>query len=302
MASGVGPFQVVTQVSGAGQGIVSGPQYVCTKGTCIGSYPAGSALTFFFSPLSNSTIGSVTGCTLVVNTCIVSTKLTGLVTISVRWDLATPQLLDPTRPELGYVTWNSRAAPPFSGPLTWQSALYWLHAVLPNLAPGLSQIRSDALELAIVLRNMLHQRFLYIANVASWPSQDAYERFREAIVARTTGVLCQGLAWVYQDLLLSFGIPAREVGLYSNISNVAAPTHASVEVYVNNRWIVMDPTFNIAMRDASGNYLSYQQIKTAPDSWEADSGAFASRWSLDATWKAGYNAYTRTILYPPTHQ
>jgi len=62
-----------------------------------------------------------------------------------------------------------------------------------------------------------------------------------------TGLLCAGMAQIFRDALLSIGIPARKVILKRSVFDIT-DTHATVEVWINGKWRIYDPTFHVAIR------------------------------------------------------
>ena len=61
------------------------------------------------------------------------------------------------------------------------------------------------------------------------------------------GLICGGMAKVFLDALLSLDIPARSITLQRNLFDLY-DVHASVEVWLNGKWRLFDPTFHIELR------------------------------------------------------
>src|SRR3546814_4787010 len=63
------------------------------------------------------------------------------------------------------------------------------------------------------------------------------------------GGSCGTLTIVYLALLKSFDIEARYVGMFKEAVNAPDPviSHASVEAFIEGRWIALDPTFNVSI-------------------------------------------------------
>ena len=179
----------------------------------------------------------------------------------------------------------------FDGSLTRPQALYWIKQIALQIDPTLGSGTST--QIATKLRDFVHYRVNIASNTTAWPAQDAYGRFLQAIVSRKEGVLCQGMVWLYRDLLEAFGIVGREVGLFA----LNGWTHSSVEAYIGGRWIVMDPTFRASFTDQNGNFLSYQQMKSL-GTWKiVHTEPNRLHLTFDAT--TPYAIYLNKITYPP---
>jgi hypothetical protein len=74
------------------------------------------------------------------------------------------------------------------------------------------------------------------------------------------GAMCNDMAVIYQNSLASMGLPSRKVILMRNIFDLY-DTHTTVEVKLNKKWVIMDPTFNVSFTDSRGTLLSAQEIK-----------------------------------------
>lgn len=61
------------------------------------------------------------------------------------------------------------------------------------------------------------------------------------------GLICGGLAQVFKDALLANGIPARSLTFQRNPLSLF-DTHAAVEVWIDGKWRLYDPTFHVALR------------------------------------------------------
>jgi hypothetical protein len=173
-------------------------------------------------------------------------------------------------------------------------ALYWMKRIALRLDPGLADA-PDRMSLVLRLRDFVHHRVRQGGNTTAWPRHDEYERFVQAIVSREEAVSCQGAAWLYRDLLNAFGVQAREVSLFSR---TYWQNHASVEVRLGGRWVVMDPTFNVAFTDDAGRLLSYQELAKLNRWTVRTDGLMArDRWVIDS--KVPYSHYLYRIEYPP---
>ncbi len=75
--------------------------------------------------------------------------------------------------------------------------------------------------------------------------------------------VCSGYATEFRFLLQKAGIDSREVVLAapSYFKGRTGDTHAALEVFVNNKWVFMDPTFNCHWHCSNGSkMLSLQEI------------------------------------------
>lgn len=72
-------------------------------------------------------------------------------------------------------------------------------------------------------------------------------------------VFCATQAKLYQNVLAAVGLPSRRIQLIRNIfDNI--DTHVVVEVPIENKWILIDPTFGVTFTDSSGEPLAAQEI------------------------------------------
>jgi hypothetical protein len=68
----------------------------------------------------------------------------------------------------------------------------------------------------------------------------------EAHVARGKGLICGGMALLYSYKLTEHGFRNRIVRFRRELQSTY-DTHASVEVYLHGRWVLLDPTFHIRL-------------------------------------------------------
>ncbi len=151
-----------------------------------------------------------------------------------------------------------------------------LRAAVLEAVPEMSQAKTDW-KRAIILRN-----HVYSGNKVSLPKGKAaipltVENYK-AVVSGQSPQLCNGMAIVYIGLLQAFGIPSRQVVVASNkavssrlalnssgqLNAKSSPpdTHAMVEVFLEGRWILQDPTFNIQW-EQDGKSLSTFELRQA---------------------------------------
>ncbi len=57
-------------------------------------------------------------------------------------------------------------------------------------------------------------------------------------------IFCGDYTLLYISLCHSVNLPARHISIWGN-STVGASSHAIVEVYIDGKWVVMDPTFDV---------------------------------------------------------
>lgn len=87
-------------------------------------------------------------------------------------------------------------------------------------------------------------------------------------VAQKNGTLCGGMAFLYAEALRRNGVPARELQLNSQLFG-GNDTHVTVDVLIDNRWVVIDPTFHIVF-EQDGRRMSASELTTAVRSGKAD--------------------------------
>ena len=76
------------------------------------------------------------------------------------------------------------------------------------------------------------------------------------------GVCCRGLSLILSELLRAYGIKAQIVGClpYTEIYN---DSHVVVNAYSEelNQWIMLDPTYNMILKDEDGRYVNVQNLR-----------------------------------------
>ncbi|MDW7709333.1 MAG: transglutaminase domain-containing protein [Deferrisomatales bacterium] len=98
-----------------------------------------------------------------------------------------------------------------------------------------------------------------VGSVAPFKARD-FERLWEH-ASSGGGLLCRGMADLYYHVLRRNGVEARRVSLVRNLFDPFA-THQTVEVEVDGRWVILDPTFNVSF-EREGLLLGAQEIKEA---------------------------------------
>ena len=76
------------------------------------------------------------------------------------------------------------------------------------------------------------------------------------------GLLCDGMALLFQQILAAVGIPSRILWLFRNLFD-PLDSHVTVEVWLNDRWVLVDPTFGLCFTDNQGCWVSAQTLKQA---------------------------------------
>ena len=84
-----------------------------------------------------------------------------------------------------------------------------------------------------------------------------YESFQSGADAH-----CDPLAFLYMSALTGFDYYSREVDLFAEPGNFHA-AHTSVEVWIENRWVLQDPTFNAYPADGNGSPLAAWEVQEA---------------------------------------
>jgi len=74
------------------------------------------------------------------------------------------------------------------------------------------------------------------------------------------GLSCGPLAGIFKESLRALNLHAREVWLVRSLMN-PYDTHATVEVYIDDKWQIYDPTFNVSYRaKGASSLLGAQEI------------------------------------------
>lgn len=117
---------------------------------------------------------------------------------------------------------------------------------------------ADELQKVRLLRNYVYQ---HVSVGNSGIFKVSYEGIYQALSGMTP-FLCYDFARTYMALLDLYGIPNRLVQLYSKnyIDKVnEGDTHASVEIFLYNKWVIEDPTFNVEWH-FQGIMLNYDEL------------------------------------------
>lgn len=103
---------------------------------------------------------------------------------------------------------------------------------------------------------LLQQTMNSVNKIEKTDYSNAWEAY--SIAKSGKGLLCDGMAEIYLATLTSNGIPSRMVVLRKNIFEIY-DTHATVEVFKDNRWVIYDPTFNCSF-EKNGQLIGAQEI------------------------------------------
>lgn len=107
-----------------------------------------------------------------------------------------------------------------------------------NEVSPLIQEKTDELEKALIIKEWaMNQATMRGADIDAGTPYNMLTQMREG-----RGALCGGMASIYQAALSSVGMQARVIQLIR--SNLSEDTHVTVEVLLDNKWVVIDPTFN----------------------------------------------------------
>jgi len=116
---------------------------------------------------------------------------------------------------------------------------------------GLRPLNND--KRAIVL---LQEVMNKVKKIGPIPPGDINAIIRQ--VSGGEGVACGGMAELYHYNLYEHGIKARIIQLQRDVGN-KYDSHVTVEVYLNNRWVIFDPTFNVSY-EKDGVLIGAQEI------------------------------------------
>lgn len=92
---------------------------------------------------------------------------------------------------------------------------------------------------------------------------EPYQRYFFAHYTPPLVQVCSGYVTEMRFLLSQFNIPSREIALFARsfFEGQTGNSHAVLEVFLSNKWVFMDPTFNCHWNCSDGkNMLSFQEI------------------------------------------
>jgi len=117
-----------------------------------------------------------------------------------------------------------------------------------------------------ILKNTMNS----VTKVSSGPSENI--AILRAHISAGGGLLCGGMALLLKENLAEKGIPARIVTFRREL-NLIGDTHVSVEIPVDGRWILVDPTFHTLFR-SGGEFLGAHDLRRAIESGRNIHGEF----------------------------
>ncbi|MEW5735391.1 MAG: transglutaminase-like domain-containing protein [Thermodesulfobacteriota bacterium] len=127
-----------------------------------------------------------------------------------------------------------------------------------NLEPRIEEAK-DSLEQAILLRNHVYSRVPLKPSQQGTDFMKFFEEFHKSVYDPNHGHICGGLTNVFMVVCEAFGIPSRYAGLFSDVKE-PYDSHATVEVFVDGKWVAMDPTYNVMLKEGN-SYIGYQRVR-----------------------------------------
>ena len=127
-----------------------------------------------------------------------------------------------------------------------------------NLDPRLTGV-TDSFKLAVLLRDHVYKSVPQKDTGNEYLRGSIFDYYQRAVRDPEVGLICQGLSMTYRIVLEAFGIPSRGVSMFSS-KNGLDNSHTSVEVYIDGRWVISDPTFNL-MFESDGKYLGWEVLR-----------------------------------------
>ncbi|OAD22481.1 hypothetical protein THIOM_001712 [Candidatus Thiomargarita nelsonii] len=91
------------------------------------------------------------------------------------------------------------------------------------------------------------------------PPWDAVSLFEH--VQKGKGLACSGMAEIFASILAAKKFTVRRVGLLRTLGDRYS-AHAIIEILVNGRWVIFDPTFNVTF-ERDGHLVGAQDIHRA---------------------------------------
>ena len=116
-----------------------------------------------------------------------------------------------------------------------------IRALVFEKSPEMYDLLSDREELALKLVSFVHHNTALIAGNTVFDTVDRAENLRLILTDPTYGLEAGGMAITAVDVLTVFGYNARTVQMFSN----GVHKHVAIEVYLNGRWVAIDPMFNV---------------------------------------------------------
>lgn len=122
--------------------------------------------------------------------------------------------------------------------------------------PRLQSAKSDW-EVAVLLRNHAYSSTKVGPGSVALPfTLESYQEVRSG----SQDLLCYGMSVLYSAMLQAFGLESRFVDLAG--PELGYDTHTTVEVRINDEWVLQDPTFNIHW-EAEGKPVGVVELRAA---------------------------------------
>jgi hypothetical protein len=153
---------------------------------------------------------------------------------------------------------------------------------------------TDPIQLALLLRDHVHQQIDSGTSTPYLQYLDPYSRYLATCVWKAERVYCGGISLIYADLLRAFGLEVRMVNL---TVGDGVKFHGAVEFRLGGSWAAMDPTFNVTFRGADGGLLSYAEMQ-AGTPYTISRDGFGYKVRLDISkYPVPYSEFLRVITY-----
>lgn len=136
--------------------------------------------------------------------------------------------------------------------------------------------KADDMTMALTLRDMVYKRVPLKPTAPGFLFSDLDRTVYLSLFDDEYGHACGGLTITYMAALKAFGIKARYVGLFQVVDDAPRPvnSHASVEAFIDGRWIAMDPTFNVSIKQ-NGRHVGWTEAKADLTSVSFDSDGYS---------------------------
>ncbi len=122
------------------------------------------------------------------------------------------------------------------------------------------------------------------------------ERLPEQLISSVEagrGALCGNMATLFSYVLSAVNVENRIMFLARNIFDTG-DVHAVVEVRINDRWVALDPTFNLTFHSPTGEMLASQEIKQSL--YANGARDIVTRFHGDVAYPARVEAYYASIF------
>jgi hypothetical protein len=130
---------------------------------------------------------------------------------------------------------------------------------------GFSPIKNVTLEKILNIQNWLGNQVKAVDSHKG--SQSGYELMH--LAREGTGMTCGSMSLMLEEALLALEVNARTVQLFRTNFN-RLDTHVVVEVRLQERWVVLDPTFNLTYESTDGTPLGIAEIQKSLANSQSD--------------------------------